>query len=71
MLAHQERYGAIGIYANVADYLALLNRAEMVPTQGFGEALGSAFLQETSAPTKLRTIVRDGEGSISLDALRE
>ena len=71
MLAQQERYGAIGIYANVAGYLRLLNRAAMTPTQDLGERLGETFLQETGIPAKLRSIIRDGEGSISVESLRE
>jgi hypothetical protein len=71
MLAQQERYGAIGIYANVAGYLRLLNRAAMSPTQDLGERLGQAFLQETGIPAKLRSIIRDGEGTISVESLRE
>lgn len=71
MLAQQERYGAIGIYANVAGYLRLLNRAAMSPTQDLGERLGEAFLQETGIPGRLRSIIRDGEGAISVESLRE
>src|SRR5262245_32410677 len=71
MLAQQERYGAIGIYANVAGYLRLLNRAAMSPTQDLGERLGQAFLQETGVPARLRSVVRDGEGTISVESLRE
>jgi hypothetical protein len=71
MLAQQERYGAIGIYANVAGYLRLLNRAAMSPTQDLGERLGEAFLQETGIPARLRSIIRDGEGTISVESLRE
>jgi hypothetical protein len=70
MLADQARYGAIGIYANVAGYIRLLDRAAMVPTGDLGERLGEAFLQETAVPTKLRNIIRDGDGGISLNALR-
>ncbi|WP_157790868.1 hypothetical protein [Bradyrhizobium elkanii] len=71
MLAQQERYGAIGIYANVAGYLRLLNRAAMSPTQDLGERLGEAFLQETDIPARLRGAIRDGEGAISVESLRE
>jgi hypothetical protein len=71
MLAQQERYGAIGIYANVAGYLRLLNRPAMLPTQDLGERLGQAFLHETGAPSKLRSIIRDGGGAISVGALRD
>jgi hypothetical protein len=71
MLAQQERYGAIGIYANVAGYLRLLNRAAMRPTQDLGEPLGEAFLKETGFPARLRGIIRDGEGSIGIESLRE
>lgn len=71
MLAQQERYGAIGIYANAAGYLRLMNRTAMSPTRDLGERLGEAFLQETDIPAKLRGIVRDGEGSISVESLRE
>jgi hypothetical protein len=49
----------------------LLNRAAMSPTQDLGERLGSAFLQETGVPARLRTIIRDGEGTISLEGLHE
>lgn len=71
MLAQQERYGVIGIYANVASNLRLLNRAAMSTTQDLGARLGEAFLQETGLPARLRSIIRDGEGSISLESLRE
>jgi hypothetical protein len=71
MLADQERYGAIGIYANVAGYIRLLDRAAMVPTPDSGEHLGDAFLRETGMPAKLRNTIRNGDGEISLDALRE
>lgn len=71
MLADQERYGAIGIYANVAGYIQLLDRAAMMPTRDLGLRLGESFLQETGIPAKLRNTIRDGEGGISLDALRE
>jgi hypothetical protein len=71
MLAHQERYGAIGIYANVAGYLRLLNRSAMTPTQDLGERLGNAFLLETGVPAKLRTIIYNGEGTISVEKLRD
>lgn len=43
----------------------------MLPTRDLGERLGEAFLLETGIPAKLRNIVRDGDGEISLDALRE
>jgi hypothetical protein len=71
MLADQERYGAIGIYANVARNIRLLDRAAMLPTRDFGERLGEAFLEETGIPAKLRNTIRNGEGGIGLDALRE
>lgn len=71
MLAQQERYGAIGIYANVAGYLRLLNRTTMSPTQDLGERLGEAFLQETGIPARLRSTIREGEGTISAESLRE
>lgn len=70
LLAHQSRYGAIGIYANVADYVGLLDRAAMKPTPDLGERLGEAFLQETAVPAKLRKIIRDGAGEIGVDTLR-
>jgi hypothetical protein len=71
MLADQERYGAIGIYANVAGYIRLLDRAAMLPTRDLGERLGEAFLQETGMPARLRNTIRDGDGGVSLDALCE
>jgi hypothetical protein len=71
MLADQERYGVIGIYANVAGYIRLMDRAAMVPTRDLGERLGEAFVRETGMPAKLRSIIRDGDGGIGVDSLRD
>ena len=54
MLAAQARYGAVGIYANVAGYIKLLDRYSMSPTRDLGETLGEVFLDETAAPPRLR-----------------
>jgi hypothetical protein len=70
MLAHQLRYGAIGIYANVAGYVRLWDRPKMLPTPDLGERLGEAFLEETAAPAKLRKVIRDGDGDVGVDTLR-
>ena len=53
MLAQQERYGAIGIYANVAGYLRLLNRAAMSPTQDVGERLRTSVSARDGHPGQI------------------
>ncbi len=70
MLAAQARYGAVGIYANVAGYIKLLDRYSMSPTRDLGETLGEVFLDETAAPPRLRYAIRDGEGDLTITALR-
>ena len=71
MLASQSRYGAVGIYANVASNVRLLDRRAMLPTRDLGRTLAHAFLDETAMPSKLRVVIRNGAGEVSQTALIE
>jgi hypothetical protein len=62
LLSRQIQYGAIGMYANVADGMHFFNREDFVLTPALGEAAGEAFLKETQIPgTVRRAIVDDSD----------
>ena len=71
MLAVQSRYGAVGIYANVAARVSLLDRQTMLPTRDLGRKLADAFIKETCMPSKLRSVIRTGGGDVPVSALKE
>jgi hypothetical protein len=71
MLALQARYGAVGIYANVASRISLLDRQSMLPTRDLGRKLADAFTKETRMPAELQRVIRTGSGDVKLAALRE
>lgn len=58
LLSRQRPYGAIGIYANVADRLRLLDREGLVLTPDLGERLAEAFRAETRLPASIVDAVR-------------
>jgi len=66
LLSRQSQYGAIGIYANVADGMRFLNRSDLTLTPGLGGLASDAFLQETELPLSLRrAIVDDDDVSVA------
>jgi hypothetical protein len=71
MLAVQSRYGAVGIYANVASRVSLLDRKTMLPTRDLGRKLADAFIEETRMPARLRGAIRAGSGDVPLSSLTE
>lgn len=71
MLAVQSRYGAVGIYANVAARVSLLDRQTMLPTRDLGRKLADAFINETRMPPRLRNVIRSGGGDVPVAALKE
>jgi hypothetical protein len=64
LLSRQRQYGAIGMYASVADDMRLLNRDDFTLTPALGEIVAEAFLEETEIPATLRrAIIDDSDGS--------
>lgn len=60
LLLSQVRYGALGIYGNVASGLRL-TEGPLLPTPDFGERLGQAFLENTKTPPSVRRAVLDDQ----------
>lgn len=58
LLAQQYTYGVFGIYSVVAEQLRLLERSTFAPTVGFGEAIGTSFLESTLAAPQRKELVR-------------
>jgi hypothetical protein len=66
LLSRQPQYGAIGMYASVADGMRFLNRDDFTLTPALGEVAAEAFLEETAIPTSLRrAIVEDSDVPLS------
>lgn len=66
LLSRQSQYGAIGMYANVADGMRFLNREDFTLTPALGEVAAEAFLFETDLPAALRrAILHESDVSIS------
>lgn len=62
LLSRQSQYGAIGMYANVADGMHFFNRDDLVLTPALGEVAAEAFCEETELPSSLRrAIVEDSD----------
>ena len=59
LLSRQRQYGAIGIYANVADGMRFLNREDFTLTPALGEVTGEAFRDETELPGSLLRAILD------------
>jgi hypothetical protein len=70
LLLHQQRYGAVGIYAAVSDGLKFLHRSTFDLTPDRGLPLGEAFLRVTGRPPELERAVRD-RTEISLAKLEQ
>ncbi len=68
ILSRQERYGAIGIYGNVADELRLLDRKTFTLTPDLGDRLAEAFLDATEVPSAIRRAALKDE-DVALSAL--
>jgi hypothetical protein len=69
LLSRQSQYGAIGMYASVADGMRFLNREDMTLTPALGEVAAQAFRKETELPSKLCKAVRD-DSDVSLSTLK-
>ena len=66
LLSRQSQYGAIGMYASVADGMHFFNRDDFVLTPALGEVAAEAFQEETGLPASLRrAIVEDSDVSLS------
>jgi len=59
LLSRQTQYGAIGMYASVAEGMRFFNRDRLDLTADLGEAAAEAFLRETDCPASLRRAVVD------------
>ncbi len=73
LLAQQYRYGALGIYGAVASALRLLDKSTLLPTPGFGDAIGESFLETTttrSARKELEAAALNESATVRLDTLR-
>lgn len=71
LLSRQSQYGAIGMYASVADGMHFFNRDDFVLTPALGEIAAEAFQDETGLPAPLRRAIMDHEGKsdVSLSTL--
>ncbi|MCG3178255.1 MAG: hypothetical protein BIFFINMI_00581 [Phycisphaerae bacterium] len=71
LLSRQMQYGVIGIYANVADGMRLLERQSLSLTADLGERLGEAFIDETEMPSRVRQAIRADGPEIPLSVLAD
>jgi hypothetical protein len=69
LLARQTQYGLIGIYANVAERLMLIDRKTLRLSSTPGADLAQAFLIETDVPKALRMAVAEG-GEVKVKTLK-
>jgi len=69
LLSRQSQYGAIGMYANVADGMRFLNREDFTLTPALGEVAAEAFRDETGLPATLRRAILE-DGDVSVTALK-
>lgn len=66
LLSRQPQYGAIGMYASVADGMRFFNREDFTLTPALGEVAAEAFLDETAIPASLRrAIIEDSDVPLS------
>lgn len=66
LLSRQSQYGAIGMYASVADGMRFLNRDDFGLTPALGEVAAEALLDETAMPASLRrAIMEDADVPLS------
>lgn len=66
LLSRQIQYGAIGMYANVADGMRFLNRDDLALTPALGEIAAGAFFDETAMPAALRSALLDDSDETDL-----
>ncbi len=59
LLSRQSQYGAIGMYANVADGMHFFNRDDFILTPALGEVAAEAFQEETELPGSIRRAITD------------
>ena len=69
LMTRQKQYGAVGVYASVADGMRFINRDGLALTPELGETMAEAFIEETGMPPVLRRAVQEN-GEISIGALR-
>jgi hypothetical protein len=70
LLSRQSQYGAIGMYASVADGMRFFNRDDFILTPARGEVAAEAFQDETGLPASLRRAILD-DSDVSLKTLAE
>ena len=62
LLSRQSQYGAIGMYASVADGMHFFNRDDFILTPALGDVIAEAFQDETELPGSLRrAIINDSD----------
>ena len=66
LLSRQGQYGAIGMYASVADGMHFFNRDDFVLSPGLGADAAEAFQEETELPAVLRRAIMDPEGKLDV-----
>jgi hypothetical protein len=59
LLSRQSQYGAVGMYANVADGMHFFNRDDFILTPALGEIAAEAFQAETELPGSIRRAITD------------
>ncbi len=59
LLSRQSQYGAIGMYASVADGMHFFNRDDFILTPALGEVAAEAFQEETKLPGSIRRAIID------------
>jgi|GEM_PF-1055324 len=70
LLSRQMPYGVVGIYGAVSDGMRLLNRDSMTLTDGLGEPLAEAFIEETGLPDSIAKAVQEAR-AVSLSTLTD
>jgi hypothetical protein len=71
LLSRQTQYGAIGMYASVADGMRFLNRQDFTLTPDLGEVAAEAFCEETELPGSVRRAIHDKDAEVGLSTLTE
>lgn len=59
LLSRQSQYGAVGMYANVADGMRFFNREDFILTPALGEIAAEAFQAETELPGSIRRAITE------------
>ena len=69
LLSNQTAYGAIGVYAAVAEYNGLFKNRSEYELAEVGERLADAFIKETQFPQELLDFIGQKSHRVSLDTL--